>query len=52
MYTIFDEEQHDYVKVEEPDHSSKSLTYSAPDQVILNFYEHPKTDSIHGRYQL
>jgi hypothetical protein len=34
MYTIFDEEQKDYVKVEEPDHS---LTYTYADYMAWKF---------------
>jgi len=36
MYTIFDEEQRDYVKVEEPDHS---LTYTYADYMAWKFKE-------------
>jgi Uma2 family endonuclease len=36
MYTIFDEEQHDYVKVEEPDHS---LNYTYADYMAWQFKE-------------
>ena len=36
MYTIFDEEQRDYVKVEEPDHS---LTYTYADYLQWPFIE-------------
>ncbi len=36
MYTIYDEEQHDYVKVEEPDHS---LTYTYADYMAWQFKE-------------
>jgi Uma2 family endonuclease len=36
MYTIFDEEQKDYVKVEEPDHS---LTYTYADYMAWKFKE-------------
>jgi Uma2 family endonuclease len=36
MYTIFDEEQCDYVKVEEPDHS---LTYTYADYLAWKFKE-------------
>jgi len=36
MYTIYDEEQNDYVKVEEPDHS---LTYTYADYMAWQFKE-------------
>jgi Uma2 family endonuclease len=36
MYTIYDEEQHDYVKVEEPDHS---LSYTYADYMMWKFKE-------------
>ncbi|HUB59259.1 MAG TPA: Uma2 family endonuclease [Puia sp.] len=36
MYTIYDEEEGDYIKVEEPDHS---LTYTYADYIAWNFKE-------------
>jgi Uma2 family endonuclease len=44
MYTIFDEEQHDYVKVEEPDHS---LTYTYADYLEWKFKE--RLELFHGK---